>query len=173
MACSDNVVRAGLTPKFKDVDTLVNILTYSMGGPSIDVGEPCGDPRILRYTPPTPEFEVVMLTCAPGEDLTFPVLKVPAVFVVIEGTGKDISQEGGEDILMIPGRSYYLPPKTTNFTLSVSSQQKGSLKIALAHENLHLEVPTSLPKQNSASMDEYETNRRERRSREDESDPYN
>jgi mannose-6-phosphate isomerase len=29
MAASDNVVRAGLTPKFKDVDTLVNMLTYS------------------------------------------------------------------------------------------------------------------------------------------------
>lgn len=32
MACSDNVVRAGLTPKFKDVDNLVDMLSYSMGG---------------------------------------------------------------------------------------------------------------------------------------------
>src|SRR6266536_2509293 len=29
MAASDNVVRAGFTPKFKDVDTLISILTYS------------------------------------------------------------------------------------------------------------------------------------------------
>ena len=29
MAASDNVVRAGLTPKFKDVDNLVEMLTYS------------------------------------------------------------------------------------------------------------------------------------------------
>lgn len=28
MACSDNVVRAGLTPKFKDIDTLCSMLTY-------------------------------------------------------------------------------------------------------------------------------------------------
>lgn len=28
MACSDNVVRAGLTPKLKDVPTLVEMLTY-------------------------------------------------------------------------------------------------------------------------------------------------
>lgn len=28
MALSDNVVRAGLTPKFKDIDTLCNMLTY-------------------------------------------------------------------------------------------------------------------------------------------------
>ena len=29
MASSDNVVRAGFTPKFKDVDTLTDMLTYS------------------------------------------------------------------------------------------------------------------------------------------------
>eukprot|EP00041_Stephanoeca_diplocostata_P013159 m.227536 g.227536 ORF g.227536 m.227536 type:complete len:74 (+) comp19245_c0_seq2:977-1198(+) len=29
MATSDNVVRAGLTPKFKDVDCLCNMLTYT------------------------------------------------------------------------------------------------------------------------------------------------
>lgn len=31
MACSDNVVRAGLTPKLRDVDTLCDILTYRYG----------------------------------------------------------------------------------------------------------------------------------------------
>jgi mannose-6-phosphate isomerase len=30
MACSDNVVRAGLTPKLKDVDTLCSMLTFTM-----------------------------------------------------------------------------------------------------------------------------------------------
>lgn len=28
MACSDNVIRAGLTPKFKDVDRLLQMLNY-------------------------------------------------------------------------------------------------------------------------------------------------
>ena len=28
MAASDNVVRAGLTPKFRDTDTLCSMLTY-------------------------------------------------------------------------------------------------------------------------------------------------
>ncbi|XP_046632553.1 mannose-6-phosphate isomerase-like isoform X2 [Daphnia pulicaria] len=31
MACSDNVVRAGLTPKFKDIDTLCSMLDYQPG----------------------------------------------------------------------------------------------------------------------------------------------
>lgn len=35
MACSDNVIRAGLTPKFKDVDTLCSSLTYECGAPDV------------------------------------------------------------------------------------------------------------------------------------------
>ena len=31
MACSDNVVRAGLTPKLRDVAVLCDMLTYSFG----------------------------------------------------------------------------------------------------------------------------------------------
>lgn len=31
MSRSDNVVRSGLTPKFKDVETLVTMLTYDYG----------------------------------------------------------------------------------------------------------------------------------------------
>ncbi len=35
MARSDNVVRAGLTPKYKDVDTLASMLTYDTKPPVI------------------------------------------------------------------------------------------------------------------------------------------
>lgn len=33
MACSDNTIRAGLTPKFKDIETLCENLTYEMTPP--------------------------------------------------------------------------------------------------------------------------------------------
>lgn len=35
MATSDNVVWAGLTPKFKDAETLINMLTYNIGEANI------------------------------------------------------------------------------------------------------------------------------------------
>jgi mannose-6-phosphate isomerase class I len=38
MACSDNVVRAGLTPKLKDVETLVQMLTFNPQQPHIHSG---------------------------------------------------------------------------------------------------------------------------------------
>jgi len=141
MACSDNVVRAGLTPKFKDVDNLVNMLTYSMGGPTINAGTPAyGDIRIMRYTPPTMEFEVMVITCNPGEDITLPRLPVPAIFIVIEGSG-NTDNDDGQRLVMRPGRSYYMPPDCPPLTLAVNSNKHGPLRIALAHENQHMDQP--------------------------------
>jgi mannose-6-phosphate isomerase len=142
MACSDNVVRAGLTPKFKDVPNLVSMLTYSMGGPSIDVGTPTyGDSRIMRYTPPVPEFEVMLVTCNPGESLIMPQLSVPAIFIVIEGSGSTDNEEG-QRLVMRPGRTYYIPEDCPPLQLSVNEAKHGPLKIALAHVNLHIDNPT-------------------------------
>lgn len=39
MACSDNVVRAGLTPKHRDIETLVEMLTYDTTCPDINRGK--------------------------------------------------------------------------------------------------------------------------------------
>lgn len=142
MACSDNVVRAGLTPKFKDVDNLVEMLTYSMGGPTINAGTPAyGDDRIMRYTPPTGEFEVMVITCNPGEDIALPRLPVPAVFIVIEGSGST-DNEDGQRLVMRPGRSYLMPAGCPLFTCSVNANKRGPLRIALAHENQHMDRPT-------------------------------
>lgn len=61
MACSDNTIRAGLTPKFKDVPTLVSTLTYNTAGPTylcpVEVA-----PGIFEYKPPVPEFTVQRIT---------------------------------------------------------------------------------------------------------------
>ena len=57
MASSDNVVRAGLTPKFIDRKTLIEMLTYDDGPPEIMTGEPLADDERV-YRPPVPEFQV-------------------------------------------------------------------------------------------------------------------
>jgi mannose-6-phosphate isomerase class I len=63
MACSDNVVRAGLTPKHKDVETLCSMLTYSC--------EPASEKRFhgiqedeytLRFSPPIQDFSVAKIS---------------------------------------------------------------------------------------------------------------
>ena len=56
MANSDNVVRAGLTPKFKDVAALCDILTYECGAPGIF--RPAPDERSIDYAAPVSEFSL-------------------------------------------------------------------------------------------------------------------
>ena len=139
MACSDNVVRAGLTPKFKDVETLVQMLSYTTGGPSIDAGAPLAeDHRILRYTPPVPEFEVLLLQCDPGDSLTLKIKNVPAVFVIIEGTGTL-----DDETVCQPGRCYYHPAAAKPIVFAVPNNKRGPLKVAVAHKNLHLQITTT------------------------------
>lgn len=64
MACSDNVVRAGLTPKFKDVSTLCQMLNYesktieqNMFQAQVDNKDPC----LVVYDPPVPDFTVAKM----------------------------------------------------------------------------------------------------------------
>lgn len=139
MACSDNVVRAGLTPKFKDVDNLVNMLTYSMGGPTIDAGAYSADtPDVIRYTPPCPEFEVMIVTVEPGNQSMYKNPGVPVIMIILEGSG-DLDGK-----LCRPGRSYYWPKDADDLLFSVSSSKRGAMKVALAHKNLHLDRPTAI-----------------------------
>ena len=60
MACSNNVVRAALTPKFRDVNLLVEMLTYNMGAPAVLPAETVDACR-KRYTPPINDFEIQIL----------------------------------------------------------------------------------------------------------------
>lgn len=62
MACSDNVVRAGLTPKYQDVETLVTMLDYGMMSPESRKFEGFKmDEYTTLYNPPVPDFAVDMI----------------------------------------------------------------------------------------------------------------
>ena len=64
MACSDNVVRAGLTPKFKDVPTLCSMLNYSCKAASENLFQPTPHPtdnHVTIYNPPIPDFAVARI----------------------------------------------------------------------------------------------------------------
>lgn len=60
MACSNNVVRCALTPKFRDVDLLVDMLTYNMAAPAVLRPHVIDDNR-KRFTPPVDVFEIEMI----------------------------------------------------------------------------------------------------------------
>lgn len=63
MACSDNVVRAGLTPKMKDVETLVDMLSYTCEPASSKRFQPSREDECTDvYRPPIQDFAVAKIT---------------------------------------------------------------------------------------------------------------
>uniref|UniRef100_A0A4W3HI62 Mannose-6-phosphate isomerase n=1 Tax=Callorhinchus milii TaxID=7868 RepID=A0A4W3HI62_CALMI len=64
MACSDNTVRAGLTPKFIDVQTLVEMLNYTPSSACSKIFPMVQDPYdacVTVYDPPVPDFTVLKI----------------------------------------------------------------------------------------------------------------
>ncbi|XP_050446806.1 mannose-6-phosphate isomerase isoform X2 [Cataglyphis hispanica] len=67
MACSDNVIRAGLTPKLKDVPTLIQILLFECEVASTRKIQPFREDVFTEvFRPPVPEFAVAKITLPPG-----------------------------------------------------------------------------------------------------------
>lgn len=101
MAASDNVVRAGFTPKFKDIDTLVDMLTYSYAPISEQKMHPVDYPYVTLnapaysssskatlYDPPIEEFSVVKTELKKkGAKATFEAIEGPSIFICTTGSG--------------------------------------------------------------------------------------
>eukprot|EP00250_Pteridium_aquilinum_P009244 c18537_g1_i1 orf=194-1561(-) len=86
MATSDNVVRAGLTPKYRDTQTLCAMLSYKQGAPKVLCGVPVC-PYTKRYAPPFEEFEVDASIVPNGHSLLLPPIPGPSVLLFLEGEG--------------------------------------------------------------------------------------
>ncbi|CUA77176.1 mannose-6-phosphate isomerase [Rhizoctonia solani] len=101
MATSDNVVRAGLTPKLRDVPTLVSMLTYNSGPADAQLMEPKpfkgesseSDSYTTLYDPPIPEFSVLLTDVPAGKKASHRSLDGPSIFIVTSGSGSVLGQE--------------------------------------------------------------------------------
>lgn len=99
MACSDNVVRAGLTPKYKDVPTLCEMLNYRCATSSENLF-PCHtdstDEFISVYDPPVDDFAVHSIR-VPKTISSYEIraLPGPSIFLVVHGSAE--GSVNGED----------------------------------------------------------------------------
>ena len=86
MASSDNVVRCGLTPKFKDVNTLTDMLSYSPGAVNFSNGEEITKVEKL-YRPPVEDFEVIVVD-VPANDIYMGIgLDSGGIILCLSGSG--------------------------------------------------------------------------------------
>ncbi len=83
MANSDNVVRVGLTPKFKDVETLVRVLSYELGPVPILQGAP--DSKHVTYHTSASEFQVSRWSVEPGAEIVTTTGDRPWILLVTGG----------------------------------------------------------------------------------------
>ncbi|KAJ5950503.1 Mannose-6-phosphate isomerase [Penicillium vulpinum] len=102
MASSDNVVRAGFTPKFKDVDTLTQMLTYSYAPIEEQKLQATDYPYVILnatayssassamlYDPPIDEFSVIKTDLnRTGAKATFDPIDGPSIIICTRGKGK-------------------------------------------------------------------------------------
>ncbi|KAG8891505.1 Mannose-6-phosphate isomerase, partial [Tulasnella sp. 417] len=114
MATSDNVVRAGLTPKLRDVPTLTSMLTYKWGPADSQIMPPVkyrATKATTIYDPPIEEFSVLMACLEAGENEIHEPIDGPSILIMTEGSGrlvwteKDGSQQ--EEALDKPGIVYF------------------------------------------------------------------
>jgi mannose-6-phosphate isomerase len=97
MANSDNVIRAGLTPKLRDLPNLLAGLTYASGPPAQHAVQPAPFPpcvpadrvntSTMLYDPPAPEFSVLRTTVRPGSVEKHRALDGPSIALVLAGRG--------------------------------------------------------------------------------------
>ncbi|KAJ7027893.1 mannose-6-phosphate isomerase [Mycena alexandri] len=110
MANSDNVIRAGLTPKLRDIPNLVAGLTYEAAPPSKHVVTPApfhNAGSSTLYDPPIPEFSVVQVVVGAGATETHPAVAGPSIAIVTEGAGT-VNWTGGSKLDVSQGEVFFI-----------------------------------------------------------------
>eukprot|EP01097_Dermamoeba_algensis_P009213 TRINITY_DN6417_c0_g3_i1.p1 TRINITY_DN6417_c0_g3~~TRINITY_DN6417_c0_g3_i1.p1 ORF type:complete len:455 (+),score=112.31 TRINITY_DN6417_c0_g3_i1:36-1367(+) len=126
MSCSDNVVRAGLTPKFKDVDNLIQMLDYqgakphvmSPQAPSTSSSSSSGhvvkiDQFTNSYRPPIDEFEVMHTALTTSNQYQLPVVDGPSILLVYDGEGSMVTSSDGKQRSVKKGDVFFLSHRSS------------------------------------------------------------
>lgn len=114
MALSDNVVRAGLTPKFKDVDTMCKMLEYKSTTPDISLVRPIQlDAYCSLYRPPPSscqEFEIE-LVALPANAPAYVLVAQPcsSILLFMHGNLASYSSAAKPTTQLYDGAVFFLP----------------------------------------------------------------
>lgn len=116
MASSDNVVRAGLTPKFKDVETLCEMLTYRMEAADCKIFQPVAENSVTKlFAPPVEDFAVAKISAATNSSVLELIPRGSASIVLV------LSGKGNADGLNLFTGSIVFLPASKPFKITCAS----------------------------------------------------
>ncbi|XP_004364906.1 mannose-6-phosphate isomerase [Capsaspora owczarzaki ATCC 30864] len=123
MSSSDNVVRAGLTPKFMDVDVLLEMLTYESRLPAEQLLHPKKQPSlgfVATFQPPVQEFAVTRAVAeTTGAQLELAAQPGPSLLIVTSGAAV-VKSSGDQSVAY--GSVLYIQPGTPLAMTSTSGR---------------------------------------------------
>ncbi|XP_065077345.1 mannose-6-phosphate isomerase [Ochlerotatus camptorhynchus] len=135
MACSDNVVRAGLTPKFKDVDTLLRLVSYEGSPSEAKLFQPvqldkANQPYTRTFIPTVPDFAVAEIKVPKGVG-SYTITNRPngCILLVCSGKASLKSEASGEELRLEFGKIVFVPAKAGG-KLKLQIEDSGSEFVA-------------------------------------------
>ena len=117
MANSDNVIRAGLTPKFVDIDNLLKVVDFQPG--AANILEPAEQYGIRVYTTPAAEFELTRYQLRDCNRKSINHQNTPEILFVLDGGG-NISWDRHTESGILPlqqGDSVLIPAALDQYEL--------------------------------------------------------
>uniref|UniRef100_A0A0N4ZZW3 mannose-6-phosphate isomerase n=1 Tax=Parastrongyloides trichosuri TaxID=131310 RepID=A0A0N4ZZW3_PARTI len=155
VGCSNNTIRAALTPKYIDIDSLCEILNYRMTDPSYYIVPPkklSGFEHVSEYAPDCKDFtlheiKISSETCSNNTNVStihpLPALSCGSIIVIVKGEGLiQDKKQTSVDIKTINERRYkrgdifYIPPKQEVSFL----QEKGKANDLIAYRTFSYEI---------------------------------
>jgi mannose-6-phosphate isomerase len=122
MATSDNVLRAGLTPKHVDIPELLEVTDFTPIPPPRWTGSPLSEVAGVVLAPPVEEFELVIADISTGDQLHFEAQ--PLIVLALSGAATVATQHAHEPLG--PGESVFVEASDGPTRLS------GSGRVAVA-----------------------------------------
>jgi mannose-6-phosphate isomerase len=112
MANSDNVVRAGLTPKYQDIPTLMTILDYSPD--STRIIKPDMNGNEIQYPVFTPEFVISRITFGSGSR-KFNTESIIELLLAVKGGGSIHWDNQAKNLTFQKGQSMIIPAAVSDY----------------------------------------------------------
>ena len=133
MAASDNVVRAGLSNKYKDKETLVNMLTYR-----ITIPKPMKTKQLNQYStlyiPPVEDFAMEVLQIPPRFKIILQKLQSATVLLTLEGTA--VLQQGNALSMSVSfGKTVFMSANTD--AAVITDENSPGVTIVRASSNVY------------------------------------